>query len=102
MTVSVIHRIGAATLVSGAMFLGLSAAPATAGTLATCQAHYANTAAWADCTGGTEKSQARLKVKCWSGWKHSDWTRIDPGKRKTIRYECKMMIHDAKAEVRKY
>jgi hypothetical protein len=100
---SLMHRIGAATLVSGAIFMGLSTTPtATADTLATCTAHHMNTAAWADCTGGSTTSLARMKVKCWSGWKHGDWVRINAGQKKTIRYECKLMVHKATAEVRKY
>lgn len=94
------------TLISTTMLTGLVfTTPATAADtqgLATCKAHHANTVAWADCVGGTEKSWVRVAAKCWSGWKHSDWVRVDPGKKKTVRYECWRSVSDAKAQIRKY
>lgn len=89
-------------LLACALFAGAPMASADTQSLAKCVAHYANTAAWADCEGGSEKSWARIAVKCSSGWKHSDWVRVDPGRTKTVRYECTKKAHAAKAEVRKY
>jgi hypothetical protein len=59
-------RVLTGALISGVMLSGQEVTtPVSADTLglATCKAHYANTAAWADCTGGTEKS--------WAGWRSS-------------------------------
>ena len=52
-------------LAASAPLLVASGANASAAdaSLATCSAHYANTAAWIDCDGGTEPSFARIGLQ---------------------------------------
>ncbi|MFC0105829.1 hypothetical protein [Kibdelosporangium aridum] len=90
---------------------GLGAAPANADpigvqTLASCSPHWANTAAWMDCTGGTQKSWVRLGYNCGVGPitrdHHTRWYRVDPGKRRTVSAECTVRVNRAWPNVRAY
>ncbi|MFG2995192.1 hypothetical protein [Streptomyces sp. NPDC048340] len=103
--------IAAATATAAGLALvpatSASAAPAGAQSLASCIGHYANTAYWMDCTGGSETSWARLGGLCGptsgiSYWNWSNWYRIDPGESRTISAECNARVWGQRVEVRPY
>ncbi|WP_310910973.1 hypothetical protein [Lipingzhangella rawalii] len=84
-----------------------SSTSASMSSLAECSEHYANTAYWADCEGGSQTSQARVAGLCeqiWGGhkWRYSHWYTIPAGASETIGagYDCNIAVHDAKVEVR--
>ena len=98
--ISVIVTAAAALLTAGTVLATAeaSAAPALK-SLATCSAHYANTAAWADCTGGTQKSWVRLGYNCGVGPinadHHTNWVALNPGARTTLSAECNVRVNSA-------
>lgn len=98
--ISVIVTAAAALFAAGTGFVAAeaSAAPAIK-SLATCSAHYANTAAWADCTGGTQKSWVRLGYNCGVGPinadHHTNWVALNPGARTTLSADCNVRVNSA-------
>lgn len=106
-------RRGAVVLgsVPALLALGLGAATAEAGTmttesLASCTAHYANTAAWIDCTGGSQASWVRLGYNCGipplTADHHTSWYSLFPGYTRTVSAECNLRVNGAWANVRAY
>ncbi|GAB3742662.1 hypothetical protein GCM10027598_74830 [Amycolatopsis oliviviridis] len=91
---------------AGAAVAAPAAASAAPGpgiqSLASCKTHYANTAAWMDCTGGSQASWVRLGAHCATGWYYSDWYSVQPRKKRTVSYECTWSVSGAKAEIRRY
>lgn len=85
---------------------GTPSAVASTSSLARCKAHYATTAAWIDCTGGSQKSWVRLGYNCRVLGKtrthHTSWYRVDPGRKKTVSRECTFKATRAWANVREY
>lgn len=77
-----------------------------AASLASCSAHYSNTAAWMDCTGGSEKSMVRLGYNCgippFDRDVHTRWESLSPGQTKTISGECTVRVNNAWPNVRPY
>jgi hypothetical protein len=73
---------------------------------ASCSAHHANTAAWMDCRGGSEKSWVRLGYNCgippFDRDHHTDWTSISPGQTKTISAECRVRVNNSWPNIRPY
>ncbi|MET8765047.1 hypothetical protein [Lentzea sp. NPDC004782] len=89
-----------------AMAVQAQAGPVTPTSLAGCSAHYANTAAWMDCTGGSEKSWVRLGYNCGippiTRDHHTKWYSLDPWASITVSAECNVRVNGAWANIRKY
>jgi hypothetical protein len=65
-----------------------------------------NTAAWMDCTGGSEKSWVRLGynrgIPPVTRFHHTKWVVISPGEKKTSRAECNVRVNKAWTNIRPY
>jgi hypothetical protein len=98
------NSVSAAALDTPTLQAGASSA--TTANLASCSAHHANTAAWMDCTGGSEKSWVRLGYNCgippFDADYHTDWTSISPGEAKTISAECTVRVNNSWPNIRPY
>jgi hypothetical protein len=90
---------------------GLGAAPANADpvsvqSLASCSAHWANTAAWMDCTGGSQAGWVRLGYNCGippiTRDHHTDWYSLFPGQTRTVSASCNVRVNGAWPNVRAY
>jgi hypothetical protein len=104
---SVIVAATAALVVAGPAVVATAATDGvTVKSLASCTAHYANTAAWMDCTGGSEKSQVRLGYNCGVGPvnadRHTNWFPLDPWGTRTVSADCNFRVNGAWPNVRKY
>jgi len=104
---SIIVAATAALVTAGPVAVATAATDGvTVKSLASCSAHYANTAAWMDCTGGSEKSQVRLGYNCGVGPvnadHHTKWYALDPGWTITVSAECNVRVNSAWSNVRKY
>lgn len=83
-----------------------SASAASITSLGSCDAHYANTAAWANCSAGSQTSWVRLGYNCGVGPLnrdyHSDWFVLEIGRSFTINAECSVRVNGAWYNVRPY
>ncbi len=92
-----------------ALGLGTVAAEAstmTPASLAGCSAHYGNTAAWMDCTGGSQASWVRLGYNCGippiTADHHTKWYSLFPGYTITVSVECNVRANGAWSNIRAY
>lgn len=96
----------ALALATVAVPVAASASEASVTGLGSCDAHYANTAAWANCSGGSQTSWVRLGYNCGVGPLnrdyHSDWFVLEIGQSFTINAECRVRVNSAWYNSRPY
>ena len=99
-------KVIAVALAASAPLLVASGANASAAdaSLATCSAHYANTADWIDCDGGTEPSFARIGVqlKPFGLISHGKWFLVPAGQHVWQSYQAVFGVENAWVNVRPY